>query len=66
MYGRCTECDKMFLDQYSFVSHDCVVNAMALGREALLARLLKSGDCSQVYYDQEIAKLEEIPSEEVK
>jgi len=60
MYGRCTTCKNTFIDQHSFQDHACVQEAMALPTEELLERLLKSGGCSQEYYDAEMVKIEEM------
>jgi len=52
----CKQCHKSF-GQYDFDGHNCVTEAMKLPREELLKRLVKSGGCSQEFFDKEMKKL---------
>lgn len=53
----CITCKKTFKSNALFQEHSCVTKAMVLPRKEFLKRLLKSGGCSQKYYEAEIAKL---------
>jgi hypothetical protein len=54
MYGICSECNKTFVDQFTFVDHECTQKSMKGDKKDRLDRLLASGGCSQEYYDKEI------------
>ncbi len=56
MYGICSTCEKSFKDQEDFVTHSCVKKSMLSSRKERLERLVKSGGCSQEYYEEQMAK----------
>ncbi len=56
MYGICSTCEKAFQDQDDFVTHSCVKESMASSNKERLERLVKSGGCSQEYYEKQMAK----------
>ena len=55
---RCTTCGKFFTeDEFQDpTAHSCIEESMRSNRSERLERLLKSGGCSQAYYDEQIAK----------
>lgn len=55
--GKCSTCNKVFVEPGSFENHDCVIALRELPMEELLKRLYASGGCSKEYYEAEIAKL---------
>ncbi len=57
MYGICSQCDIPFEAQEDFISHSCVTESKSLSRVERLQRLLKSGGCSQEYYDTQLKEL---------
>jgi len=56
MYGICKTCEEVFQDQNDFIVHACVQKSMKSSRQERLERLLKSGGCSQEYYDEQMSK----------
>jgi hypothetical protein len=53
MYGICKTCEEVFQDQNDFIVHACVQKS---SRQERLDRLVKSGGCSQEYYDEQMSK----------
>jgi hypothetical protein len=53
MYGICKTCEEVFQDQNDFIVHACVQKS---SRQERLERLVKSGGCSQEYYDEQMSK----------